>query len=704
MTNLRRAWLYPLLLGIILATLVLWLRGPSMSAGLWNVDEAIHAAAANRLLDGGVLYRDAVDQRTPLSYYWTAAVFALAGRDNLWALRMSIALLITTTALLLGLTARRVGNNLAGPAAALIYAILSSALYYPGDAFAANTEWFVALFSTAAAFVLLPAAGSAGLARWFAAGALLGLSALSKQPGLLDLAGPFGLLVWLHLQGNTSGMTSVRRLLSLLAGWLAPWGFTWLYFTNLGAWSDFVFYTWTYNLHYYGPETTLPQRLAALALPLQLLAGSQAGLLLLWLGGAAKTVHRLLQRQPTPPEQAANPALAYLLSWTLGSLLASAASGRDFQHYTIQFLPAFSFGAGLALAAAVGKDRRWSLARWLLTGLGVLGVAQLGRASFSTRHRTIPADPSQRVSAYIREHSTAQDRIFVWGYHPDIYLFSGRTAAARFLYCSFQTGLVPWTNVAPERDTGYAIVPGAMETLLADLQKSPPHFIVDCSAGPNRHWQKYPLERFPALRDYIQSHYQAVESGQFVPQGFRLFQRREPGEADATPQTPPLPQETLTAMAVAVLDQPVRPVAATAPHGVGFALVEGRAEYFAHAPSELVYRPPAEATALRGGFGLRAAAYGPENPAPSDGAVFHVVWRSEAGLERELWQHRLNPREQAADRGVHSFRVELPARQTGALLLRISPGPADNPASDWTFWTDLAFEKNSLDASLSSKK
>ena len=32
---------------------------------MWNVDETIHATVAEVLLDGGTLYRDAIDQRTP---------------------------------------------------------------------------------------------------------------------------------------------------------------------------------------------------------------------------------------------------------------------------------------------------------------------------------------------------------------------------------------------------------------------------------------------------------------------------------------------------------------------------------------------------------------------------------------------------------------------------------------------------------------
>lgn len=37
------------------------------------------------------------------------------------------------------------------------------------------------------------------------------------------------------------------------------------------------------------------------------------------------------------------------------------------------------------------------------------------------------------------------------------------------------------------------------------------------------------------------------------------------------------------------------------------------------------------------------------------------------------------------------LKVAPPSR--GELELAISPGPTDNPASDWTFWTDLLLEK-----------
>jgi hypothetical protein len=120
-------------------------------------------------------------------------------------------------------------------------------------------------------------------------------------------------------------------------------------------------------------------------------------------------------------------------------------------------------------------------------------------------------------------------------------------------------------------------------------------------------------------------------------------------------------------------------------------MVDGRLEYFAHAPSELAYEVQAGATALRGGFGIRPAAYAPENRGPTDGAEFIVRWRDAAGQEQILFRRLLRPRDEAGDRGVQSLRVALPPGP-GRLSLRISPGPTDNAASDWTFWTDLTLE------------
>ena len=136
---------------LLLAALTGWvflLRGPTFDTPVWNVDEAIHASVARTLLDGGVLYRDAVDQRTPLTYYVFAAIFAVAGPNNLWAVHAVLAGVIVLTGAGLILLARRAQTLGAGAWAAFIFAALSTNLLDPGDGNAAHTEWFAVLFTT----------------------------------------------------------------------------------------------------------------------------------------------------------------------------------------------------------------------------------------------------------------------------------------------------------------------------------------------------------------------------------------------------------------------------------------------------------------------------------------------------------------------------------------------------------------------------
>ena len=154
---------------------------------------------------------------------------------------------------------------------------------------------------------------------------------------------------------------------------------------------DFIFYTWTYNLTYYGPEISASDRVASLLVPFQLLATTQCFLLVLWLGGAAVVHRRLVQRQPTPEEAASSPVTVYILVWTLAALAGAASSGRGFAHYFIQMMPALSLGAGLA-CARVGRMSLSSGTHWMLRLLATVAIGgvlyQLGTNSLGARHRT----------------------------------------------------------------------------------------------------------------------------------------------------------------------------------------------------------------------------------------------------------------------------------------------------------------------------
>ncbi len=98
-----------------------------------------------------------------------------------------------------------------------------------------------------------------------------------------------------------------------------------------------------------------------------------------------------------------------------------------------------------------------------------------------------------------------------------------------------------------------------------------PRFILDCSAGPNRHWQKYPIGNFPALQSFVRDHYKQVAPHTFLPQGYRLYQRLGPGEMpDDQLAMPPMAAATMALLTLDTLAAPLLPSAGrrnTAPTG-----------------------------------------------------------------------------------------------------------------------------------------
>jgi 4-amino-4-deoxy-L-arabinose transferase-like glycosyltransferase len=518
---------------IVLVGWIFVLRWSTFSAPLWNVDEAIHAAVARTLLDGGVLYRDAVDQRTPLTYYAVALVFRLFGENNMWALRAAVAVVIASAALGLFLLGRHAKSAAVGAWSALLFCALTTNLLYPHDGNAVHTEWFVILFTTWGSWWYWRTQARTGI--WPAAvtGVVFGLAFLSKQPALLDFAAPLLAVGYATATGRRSFADATRCVAAMLAGFVAVSAAALLYLAARGALADLVFYTWTYNVRYYGPAVTLAERLLSAFKPFGMLLTEYPLVLFGLLMATILHLVRLAQLRPNAEERADQPFSFYLLIWCATSLAAAASGGRGFDHYYIQCIPPFALGAGWFLTSAGSYARRhlrmpvvWSrptfvgIAAALLVGATALSaivcpLASRGKVGY-------PYDSATRASQFIKSLTTPDERIFVWGYNPDIYLYTDRRPASRFVYCSFQTGLIPWTNIAPEKDTHDAIVPGTMETLLADLEMSRPTFIVDCGVGPHRNFAKYPLARFEPLQKFVSRDYVEAESGQFLPQGYKL--------------------------------------------------------------------------------------------------------------------------------------------------------------------------------------
>jgi hypothetical protein len=186
-------------------------------------DEGAFLVIAGDILHGRVPYRDVFDQKAPGVYYLLAALLALTShldtvRQVLAARAVFAAMNLLTAAgmLLLG---RRWWRVEVGALAALLW--LLAVPIYGGDQLFTEP---VAVACTVWAVVV--AAGGASPHRAFAAGALLALGTLFKQPAILALPGLALVLTVTSAPAEAwwrPTRTRIRALLILLAGMLLPW-------------------------------------------------------------------------------------------------------------------------------------------------------------------------------------------------------------------------------------------------------------------------------------------------------------------------------------------------------------------------------------------------------------------------------------------------------------------------------------------------
>ena len=120
--------------------------------------------------------------------------------------------------------------------------------------------------------------------------------------------------------------------------------------------------------------------------------------------------------------------------------------------------------------------------------------------------------------------------------------------------------------------------------------------------------------------------------------------------------------------------------------GIGLNPMGDREVLGAHPANELVFPAPPGARRLRAGFGLLPGAYA-DSAKHTDGVLFEVLRQTPEGQFQLLVERLLTPATRESDRGTQEFDLELPAGIVGDLILRTGPGPANDLAFDWAYWS-----------------
>ena len=399
-------------------------------------DEGEYAYAGQLIRQGTPPYSLVYNMKFPGTYYSYAVVMSVFG-ESPRGIRIGLLCVNVMTALLLFGFARRLAGPLSGGCAAAAFLLLSLDRWSMG-VFAHATH-FVLLPVVAGLFVLWPVFDRPRRWRFVVAGALMGLAIVMKQQAFPFAALAVGLAAWSARGTEASAWReSTRRAALVLAGVVATLLTLVLVLAMQGVLGRFWFWTFEYAAAYLS-QTPLSAAGSVFAMAWGYITQSAW---LWWYGAAAGVVCLLVTRVPV------------LVRWTLGGwLVASAvaiAPGFYFRpHYFIVAMPV----AACLVAVAIASVDRW-LARAVgaLSGrLAALAVFVMIAGAYAwinagyffrmTPHELVralyqvnPFDESPAIGRYIRDRTSAADRIVVLGSEPQIYFYANRRSATGYVY------------------------------------------------------------------------------------------------------------------------------------------------------------------------------------------------------------------------------------------------------------------------------
>ena len=487
--NHRSRQFYLAALGIILLTVAI--RLPSLLHPQPIDSEAMYSVVANEIVDGGRPYADAVERKPPLLFWTYAAVFTMAGKFNWKALH--IVALVWTLCAMAGLYV--IGTELfqrkTGLIAALFYSIFQP--WWTWKTLAFDGEMLMNLPIIWAWAIAFRHSSSRLRPELFLAGSFLGAAFLLKQPAAIA-AVPLGVYLLLPSYRASRSLTrtnSITQAVMLTAGFFTVLGLVTIVLRKQGILDDAFYWTIAdHDVPHVFWQKGISNTLIFLGACLPLVVGAIMacrGKDEIWTG---KTAERT--------------ALVGLLA---ASAIGAAAGARFYPHYYVQLIPP------LTLLAAPYYAKLWSGTirprQWLVRpGLTYAWLA-LTVIVFSIKHwmgLEARRAPSQ-TGRYLFEHSSSNDRIFVWGQSPEIYLDARRRPACRYITTFPLTGYV-FGGPIPGFDTRSRILPGAWTNLERDFARHPPTYIVDVKPDPKQ--ALYPVKDFPILARLLAERYRPV--------------------------------------------------------------------------------------------------------------------------------------------------------------------------------------------------
>ncbi|MDP8207278.1 MAG: hypothetical protein P9L92_11485 [Candidatus Electryonea clarkiae] len=510
---------------------VLAFRLPYFGLTAINSDEGLYSAVARVMQQGGLPYRDAWDHAAPGIFYIYRVIFGIFGAWSLNAVRMAALLAHFASGLIVGFEMRRRHGDIIGTFASVLV-IIALGGYLPADTIAALTETFLIPFLLIAViFILRRSEGGKGnplltgifiaLATWFKIHALIISIILLLAAGYARFEKEGNWLENLQFFLKTLTWSGVWYLILVFPLWLS--GGFYDYMTMYIGYNIFYMRAGSYDSVFFeGLWHTMWQWGFPHFLTVSL---SLAGMVALLQSDGKNRARGIV-----------------LTAGMVAGFFAGITGARLFGHY---FLPAAAFFAWTAAeGAAYLLHKIKTIENKILSPAGLVAIVIIATgflhpilifhgAAYRARSQMAVQGGHLRqrfsdLTSKIREVTRTDEKIWVWGFAPEIYMLARRDCSSRFINANYLVGLIPWINAAPHIDTTPFIIDGSWQLLAEDLKNNPPAAIVDAAVANYQFWGKYQMHGNKDLDNFVQSKYQNL--GTFNK--FRLYLRRDIAERE----------------------------------------------------------------------------------------------------------------------------------------------------------------------------
>lgn len=524
-------------------------------AGNLYQDDGLWFTVAEQMLRGKALYREIFFDKPPGLPLLYTGLFWLFGAHIL-TIRVFTIFWSLAVSTLLYVFGSRMYDRRTGLAAGVMFAVFSTT-YISGDLQSLNTDFLMAPFYVAAAFLFVQSWRSWKLRSALAGGLLAGVAFHINPKGAFSLLFFALLLIVARRRHDESIRVYAARAAKLLL--MAAAGFAlasipvvvFLFATD--SFSHYVLYVWRWGIGYssYYPASRGFKIFLHYGTDYFLINNT---LLITLIVVAARTTLRAVRPRVHPPARNGDDRNlqvdAALLVWFAVSYAGVAAGGRFFAHYYFQIIPGLCLiGVRGLLTIKRGVEPRAGVVKvgvWILLIAGFAytmmrthsetvmraGDWMRGRKNDVNREalmtaatvRDMPLAFAERLGAEaIREGRPrtriarqSTDFLFVWGNWPEIYYLSGLVPASGYLSAQPLTGLPADVWYGSE---GYRLIldeettAAARARLLRELERTPPRYIVDELGFRDA---RFSITRYPDL-SALMSNYERLNTNGPVP-------------------------------------------------------------------------------------------------------------------------------------------------------------------------------------------